>query len=119
MLVFTTDIPGPSSTDSRNGKALDGVEPFLEWPAEVVDKGLTKMIAVGQRLTGNFRHAGVNGFDLCAKRRIAAVTFELLTEFRFQQAINLFCLRPAAAFSVYRLRSFLQEANALVAGPRL
>ncbi len=84
MLVFTTDIPGPSSTDSRNGEALDRVESFLVRPAKVVDEGLPKMIAVGQRLTRNSRHAGGDGFDLGTKRRIAAVTFKLLAEFRFQ-----------------------------------
>src|ERR1700694_4275005 len=106
------------STGSPRRNAIDGVEPFLIRPAEVVDEGLPKMIAVSQRLTGNLRHAGVNGFDLGTKRGIGAVTFELLAEFRLQQSINLFCLRPAAS-SFYRLRSFLQEANALIARPGL
>src|SRR5712691_9837889 len=99
MLIFTTDIPGPSSADSRNGKAIDRVESFLVRPAKVVDEGLSKMIAVGQRLTRDSGHAGVDGFDLRTNRRIAAVTFEFLAEFRLKQSINLFTLSPAAAFS--------------------
>src|ERR1700694_5970294 len=107
------------STGSPRRTAIDGVEPFLIRPAEVVDEGLPKMIAVSQRLTGNLHHAGVNGFDLCTKREIGAVTIELFAEFRLQQSINLFCLRPAPSSSVYRLRSVLQEANALIARPGL
>src|SRR6266851_8673194 len=119
MWVFTTDIPGPSSTDIRNGEALDRVESFLVRPAKVVDEGLPKMIAIGQRLPGNIGHAGVEGIDLRTNRRIVAATFELFAEFRFQKAKDLFCLRPAAAFSFDRLRGFLQEANTLIARPRL
>src|ERR1700682_6716645 len=105
MLIFGAEVADPTSTGSPRRNTIDGVEPFLIRRAEVVDEGLPKMIAVSQRLTGNLRHAGVNGFDLGTKRGIGAVTFELLAEFRLQQSINLFCLRPAAAASSFYRRS--------------
>src|SRR3989442_7292581 len=119
MLVFSAHVANPTPGCCPSRKAIDGVESFLVRPAEIVNQRLPKVIAVRERHTRNSRHANVNGFDLGTKSRIASATFEFVAEFRLQQSINLFCLSPAAAFSVYRHGSFLQEPNALIACPRL
>src|SRR6266705_6609970 len=117
MLVFSANVadPTPSCGPSRN--AIDGVEPFLVRPAEIIDQRLPEVIAVREWLSGNSCNSRVDRFDASVKSPVAAFSFEFVAEFCFEQVIYLFRLRPTAAFSIHRLGSLLQEANAFIAGP--
>src|SRR6266571_411691 len=119
MLVFSAHIadPTPGCCPSRN--AIDGVEPFLVRPATIINQCLPEVIAIRERLSRDCCNPRVDRFDASAKSSVATFSFEFVAEFCFEQAIYLLRLRPTAAFSVYRLGSFLQEASALIARPRL
>src|SRR5712664_1861252 len=119
MLVFSPHIANPTPGCCPSRKAVDGVESFLVWPAEIINERLTEVIAIREWLSGDCCNSRVDRFDASAKSSVATFSFEFVAEFRFEQAIHLLRLRPTAAFSIYRLGSFLQEANALVARPRL
>src|SRR5713226_5648616 len=119
MLVFAAHVADPTSCCCPSRKAIDGVEPFLIRPAEIINQRLPEVIAIRERLPGDCCDPRVDRFDTPAKSSIATFSFEFVAKFCFEQAINLVCLRPAAAFHFDRLRSFLQEANALIASPGL
>src|SRR6266446_8940160 len=119
MLVFSAHITNPTPGCCPSRKAIDGVEPFLVRPAVIINHRLPKVIAVCERLSGDCCNSRVNRFDAPAKTSVAAPSFDFVAEFRFEQAIYLLRLRPTSAFSIYGLGSFLQEANALIARPRL
>src|SRR6266478_1022175 len=119
MLVFSAQVADPAPGRCPSRKAIDGVETFLERPAKIINQCLSEVIAIREWLSRDCCNSRVDRFDASAKSSVAALSFELVAEFCFEQAIYLFRLRPAAAFSVYGLRRFLQEANALIACPRL
>src|SRR5207247_8343383 len=119
MLVFSAHIANPTPGCCPSRKASDGVEPFLVRPAVIINHRLPKVIAVCERLSGDCCNSRVNRFDASAKSSVATFSFEFVTEFRFEQPMDFFRLRPASAFSIYRLGSFLQETNALIASPGL
>src|SRR5882672_9704166 len=119
MLILGANVADPTPSCCPSRKAIDGVESLLIRPAEIINHRLSKVIAIRERLSRDCCNSCVDRFDASAKSSGASLSFELVAEFCFEQAIYLFRLRPAAAFSVYRLRRFLQEANALIACPRL
>src|SRR5713226_9405729 len=119
VLVFSSHVADPTARCGPSGNAIDGVEPFLIRPAKVINHRLPEVIAIGEWLSRDSCNSRIDRFDASAKSSVATFSFELLAEFRFEQAINLVCLRPAVALCAHRLRGFLQEANALIPSPGL
>src|SRR6266403_515688 len=119
VLVFSANVADPTPRCSPSRNTIDGVEPPLVRPAEIINQCLPEVITIRERLTRDSCNSRVDRFDASAKSSVATSSFEFVAEFPFEQAIHLLRLRPTAAFSIYRLGSFLQEANALIARPRL
>src|SRR6266699_102279 len=60
MLVFGSRIRGPTTAGRPCRNATNEVEPFLIRPPEIIGDRLTKMIAIGERLTRDFCHATID-----------------------------------------------------------
>ena len=84
MLVFSTHVadPAPGCCPSRN--AIDGVEPFLVWPAVIINERLSEVIAIRERLSGDCCNSRVDRLDASAKSSVATFSFEFVAEFCFE-----------------------------------
>src|SRR6266478_3828843 len=89
MLIFAANVADPTPGCRPSGNTIDGVEPFLVRPAKIINQCLPEVIAIRKWLSGDSGHSCVDRFDASAKLSVATLSFEFVTKFRFEEAINL------------------------------
>src|SRR6266480_1589856 len=116
MLVFSSHIADPAPSCCPDGEAVDGVEPFLIRPTEIINQRLTEVIAIRERFSGDCYNSRVDRFDASAQSSVAAPSVKFVAKFRFEQLIGFLCLRHAL-YLHDPVPCFTQQTRALQTRP--
>src|SRR5258708_21295982 len=113
MFPFTTDIKAERAAGSAGGESAQPVEALLIGSAVIIHDGLSKVVTVSQRLSGNVGASRVDGIESYIGGLIAS---QLGGKLVGQPAIQTRSL--ASVIIDDFVTSVFEQANALGARPR-
>src|SRR6202022_2918627 len=84
-LQFSTHVQNPAAPRGVGRKSIHCVPAFAVWTPKVVDLGLSEVISVGKRSSGNVLRARVERFDPKSRAAIPASFFRFPAKLALQR----------------------------------
>src|SRR5437867_12107849 len=117
MLVLALERKREGTRHRTRAHPRNIIKALSEWTAEVVDDGLTEVITVPKRRTGNSGHPGVKRIHICTQVRGSIQAFSFSAKFFGESRVNFLTVPTFDAVVPRSFLSFIQQAGALHASP--